>query len=147
MKKIVFTGLFSLLTLLAIGQDTPEQMIKTFFQEYQTKTPEVTLDNLYTHMPWAEKVSDALGKMKTQFSGLQNLVGDYIGYDLITKKDLLDRFVIYTYLVRFDRQPVRFIFQFYKPKDKWDLFGFSYDDSFGDELKEATKLYNLKSEK
>jgi len=146
MRKIVFTGLLSLLTLLALGQDTPEQMIKTFFQDYQTKTPEVTLDNLYAHMPWADRVSDALENMKTQFSGLKNLVGDYIGYDLITKKDLVNRFIIYTYLVRFDRQPVRFTFKFYKPKDKWDLYGFAYDDSLGDELEEATKVFNLGTE-
>ncbi len=147
MKKLILASFLACMSLLAMGQSSPEQIVKNFFQDYATKTPQETLENLYAHMPSANRVGDAIDKLRAQFGGLKDLVGAYIGYDLITKKDLVDRFSIYTCLVRYERQPVRFTFQFYRPKDQWVVYGFSYDDSFGDELEEATKIYNLKSEK
>ena len=144
MKTFLLSGFFLLVTLGAYSQEAPEKIIDKFFQDYQQGDPGVALDNLYKHMPWVDRIKDDLDKMKSQFVGLQSLVGRYYGNDLIVKKDLAGSFSIYSYLVKYDRQPVRFVFKFYKPQDKWLLYGFSYDDSFSDELEEAVKVYNLK---
>jgi hypothetical protein len=147
MRAIILTMLLTLATSLAISQDTPEQIIEKFFQDYQIEKPENALDMLYATMPWVERIQDDLDKIKLQFAGLQTLVGEYYGYGLITKKELANSFAIYSYLVKFDRQPVRFLFEFYKPKEKWGLYSFSYDDNIDDELAEAIKLYNIDLEK
>lgn len=139
--------MLTLTTILAVAQDTPEQMIKKFFEDYQTTEPDIAFDNLYKNMPWADQIKDNLNQVKMQFTDLQSLVGNYFGYELLTKKELANRFAIYNYLVLFDRQPIRFTFEFYKPKDKWHLYGFSYDDKIDDELEEATKLSNIDLDK
>jgi len=141
MRLIILTGILFLTSFNCSGQKNPEQIIEEFFKNYETKTPEEALEELYRHMPAADRVDDDIASLEIKFKGLKKVVGNYIDYDLITKKDLLNRYIIYTYLVRFEHQPIRFTFEFYKPKENWGLFGFSYDDDFDEELEETTKIY------
>lgn len=143
MKAIILTVSLLFPAILAYTQDTPEQIIEKFFQDYEEGAPATALDNLYANLPWSDRIQDDIEKLKMQFTGLQSLVGAYIGYDLITQKSMADRLSIYSYLVRFERQPVRFVFEFYRPKDKWGLYGFSYDDNLDEELEEVIKLQYL----
>jgi len=46
-------------------------------------------------------------------------------------------------LLRYDRQPIRFTFEFYKPDKEWVLFAISFDATLDDEVEEAAKVYNL----
>ncbi len=55
--------------------------------------------------------------------------------------------MLYSYLVKYDRQPLRFIFKFYKLNDKWVLYSYALDDSLDDEIQEAAKLYYLNLDK
>ncbi|WP_224996330.1 hypothetical protein [Cesiribacter sp. SM1] len=118
---------------------SPEEMMDSFFKTYQKNEPVKALDELYSHTPWLERIKDDVEKLKTQFRDLKTLVGEYNGHELLIKKNIKDCFVIATYLVKYDRQPIRINFEFYKPKDKWILFAFSYDDSFDDDLENALK--------
>ncbi len=144
MKKIVFLAAMVLTVPALYAQEAPEKVIEKFFQDYRKGDPAQALDNLYRHMPWSDRIRDELDKMRSQFTGLQSLVGKYYGYDFVVKKELAGSFSVYSYLARFERQPVRFIFKFYKPQDQWFLYGFSYDDDFSQEIEEAVKVYNLK---
>ena len=140
------TFLFSVVFLFALqgvsAQETPEKIIEKFFRDCQQGDPGIALDNLYKHMPWADRIKDDLDKMRSQFAGLQSLVGNYYGNNLIIRKELVGTISLYTYLGRFERQPVRFMFKFYKPQDQWFLYGFAYDDDFDEELKEAAKVFD-----
>jgi len=49
-----------------------------------------------------------------------------------------------TFIVKFERQPLRFKFLMYKPDNTWSLNNFSYDASIDDELEEASKAYRFK---
>lgn len=115
-------------------------MIDQFFEDYIELGPEKSLDNLYSTMPWVESIQDDVDKLKAQFTDLKNVVGDYYGHDLMAQKVLANNFSIHIYFVRFDRQPVRFIFRFYRPDKAWGLYGFSYDDSLDADLEEAVRL-------
>ncbi|NOT76435.1 MAG: hypothetical protein HOP08_16020 [Cyclobacteriaceae bacterium] len=69
-------------------------------------------------------------------------MGDYFGYEQITKKTVGDKLTYYTFLLKYDRQPIRFNFLFYSPSGngQWRLQNFSFDDKIPDELEEASKL-------
>ena len=55
--------------------------------------------------------------------------GNPIGYELVKKEEVNDVLIKYTYLEKFDRHTLRWIFIFYKPKDKWLMNSFTWDDS------------------
>ena len=135
----------SILTSTLYSQDTPEKLIDQFFETYTSSGPREALTELYQTNKWMERNKDDLEKVKSQLEGLVNIVGDYYGKEFILKKELGESFVLISYLVKYDRQPVRFTFEFYKPNDTWRVFSFSYDDNFDDEVEEAAKLYYLKN--
>ena len=145
MKTFLLAVMFLFVAVGVQAQTNPEKIIEEFFQNYQQGEAVVALDKLYSHMAmsWSDRIKDDLDKIKSQFAGLQSIVGQYYGNKLLAHKELAGTYSIYSYIVKFDRQPVRFVFQFYKPQDTWYLYGFSYDDSITDELKEAVKVYNL----
>lgn len=144
MKAFILVLSFTLASIFAQAQASPEQIIDKFFQDLVTEKPEKTIDNLYTHMPWIANIKTEIDKLKTQFVTLQTYFGKYCGNVLITKKDISNTFFIYSYLVKYERQPVRFIFKFYKPKDAYIVFSFSYDMSLEEELEQSVKIQNMK---
>ncbi len=90
-----------------------------------------------------DRNQDGIQNLKTQLANMQSLIGEYYGYEAITKKTAGSSFELYSFMVKYDRQPLRFTFEFYKPKDKWIVFGFSYDEDIDDEVEEAAKAYRL----
>jgi hypothetical protein len=94
------------------------------------------------------KSADAVVNLKNQMEGLtEDFIGKYHGNDLIVEKGVSDSFLLLSYLVKFDRQPLRFTFQFYKPVDRWRIHSFQYDGNITNEVEESAKLhYKLTSE-
>jgi hypothetical protein len=146
MNKFILTALLPLLGLSTqmVAQQAPDQIIEKFFDDYQTNDPGAVLDSLYTHMPTADDIAEDIARLKSQFVGLKDVVGAYRGYELITEKSIADKFNVYSYLVRYERQPVRFVFVFYKPAERWGLFSFSYDDNLLMELEQSVRLEQKK---
>jgi hypothetical protein len=149
MKKAKFFKLFFLLILLNIsfnsfGQNTPEEIVSKFFAEYEKDGSSKALDNLYKNNEWMNRATDAITKLKQQLSSLNvDYVGEYYGYELIVEKKLSDSFILMSYLVKFDRQPIRFTFQFYRPNKEWRTHSFKYDGNIDDEIEESAKVYYL----
>jgi len=142
MRKIV-AFLFILTTVSALGQSEPEDLIKKFFKEYEEEGAFVALDNLYSNNKWMSTNQEAVDNLKTQLNDINNVVGEYYGYEPITKKTMGKSFVLYSYLVKYDRQPIRFTFEFYKPNDKWMTFYFAFDENLDEELEESAKIQFL----
>ena len=47
---------------------------------------------------------------------------------------------MYTYIVKYDVQPLIFRIMFYRPEDKWMLNNFQFTGSIDDEMEEASKI-------
>lgn len=139
---LFFIGIFNL-----VDAQTPQEMMDSFFKTYQEDKPVEALNELYSHTPWLERIKDDVEKLTIQFRDLKMLVGEYNGHELLYTKQVKDCFVLATYLVKYDRQPIRINFEFYKPKDEWILYSFSYDDSFDDDLEKAAKYEFLQTTK
>ena len=139
-------SLILITAVTAAAQETPESLVDKFFDTYLSQGTSAALDEFYATNTWMDRNRDATEKLKSQFANLPSLVGDYYGRDLIVKKTLGESLVLISYLVKYDRQPIRFTFQLYKPKDVWLAYSFSYDDSFGDELEESARVHNLDDE-
>ena len=147
MNKSILLFIFIFSTSLAIGQNKSEDIINNFFKEY-SKSPTKAVDEMYATNPWTSRIRDGIEEIKNEVSKYTiDYVGKYYGNELIVKKQFSESFILYSYLVKYDRQPMRFIFKLYKPNDKWTLYEFSIDSSIDEEIEQAAKLYNLDLEK
>jgi hypothetical protein len=116
--------------------------IETFFKKYKTSS-DSAIDYLFgTNKLFTNYVQ--INLLKSKLDSLVLNIGKYEGRELISQKSAGTSLVIYSYLVKHENQPVRFIFMFYRPKDQWELYRFNYDDSMDTELIEAAKINNKK---
>lgn len=142
-----------LLTLLIVvvlsanilkAQSTTEEIITEFFESYET-SPQKAIDYVFGTNKWMiDRNKDGIENVKSQLTNFLGLVGEYYGYEKITEKSVGESFKLVSYMIKYDRQPMRFTFVFYKPNDKWQVQNFKFDDSLDDELEESGKVYRLK---
>ena len=146
MKKLLIVLLISISGNL-FAQSSPQNLIDNFFTTFE-KDAGKAVKELYETNKWTERIKDDIEKIIGTVNGFtESYMGKYYGYEIITKKKFSESFELYSYMVKYDRQPIRFIFKFYKPNDKWVLYSYSLDDSLDAEIQEAAKLYYLKLDK
>ena len=125
------------------GQDSLDKMMETFFGQYEM-TPVAAVDSLFHSNPYLrEKNPDGVNQVLDRLSTSLTLVGDYRGYELIATKTVGSRMELRSYLVYYDRQPIRFLIAFYRVDDRWRLYSFEFNDTIKDELIEAATYYRL----
>lgn len=144
--KTLFLILFVIIGTIHIAAQTPQEIIDSFFKIYQTNSPVKALDDLYTHAPWLKEKNENIENLKIKFNNLKNNVGEYRGHELLGEKNIKNTFVIYTYLVKYENNPILFTFEFYKPNKDWTVYSFAYDDSFVSDLEKNSKneLFEIK---
>jgi hypothetical protein len=146
MKKLLILFLISISGNL-FAQSSPQDLIDTFFTTYE-KDAGKAVKELYATNKWTERIKDDIDKVIGTVNGFtESYMGKYYGYEIITKKKFSESFELYSYMVKYDRQPIRFIFKFYKPNDKWVLYSYALDDNLDAEIQEAAKLYYLELDK
>lgn len=125
-----------LITNTSFAQITPKGVADKFFKEYQSLGVNPSIDNLYATNKWMELSADAVAGLKTQLQALTpDFVGKFYGYELVKEKKIGESYLFLTYVGKYDRQPIRFDFEFYKPNTTWQIHSFSFDDKFGEDLK------------
>ena len=145
MKQSFFVLLLMLFTGISplFGQLSPGQVLERFFQKYRYN-PQEAVEFIFSKNPIFD------GEAAQQAINVQNklaqaipVLGKYYGREPITKQEIGTSLVLYSYLIQYERQPIRFTFKFYKPDREWFLLGFAFDDNLSDELEEAAKIPSL----
>lgn len=133
----------SLFHFSASGQSKVEDETLTtqFFKTFKTD-PIKAYDDLFSNNKYISTSDLATTKIKLKDYLAE--MGDYFGYEEITTKKAGESYFLKSFLVKYDRQPVRFTFILYKPNDKWKIQNFSYDTNISEELDNAAKLDRLK---
>ncbi len=116
-----------------------EEQIETFFERVEAGEPVEAIDTLYAGNPWVSSVSDQLTTLQTQFGGLSDLVGGYLGNERLAVRRISDRFVYAWYIGFYERQPLQFHFSFYRPDDRWLLYQLSYEEGVVDLAQELAR--------
>lgn len=139
MKNILILLVALLLSSSAYCQQKTEaELLDQFFETYE-KNPIKAIDNLYKTTKWIDRKGDEVENLKARILQIIELIGGYHGEEFITKEYYGSSFVSYIYVMKYDRQPIRFTFDFYKPNDTWFIFSFRFDDSLNDDLREYMK--------
>lgn len=120
-----------------------EVIIKKFFEIYKSGNSDKAVDYIFSTNRYVDK--ESIAQIKNQMRNVKDIVGVYYGYEFINSKKIGDSLICVTYLVKYERQPFRFSFIFYKPLNEWIIFSFTSDDKYDVELKEATKISGQKS--
>ena len=140
MRRIAWLAiLMSASAFAADGGAGYEPLIQKFFKQFEAGKINDAIDELYSTNKWATQQQDLVQNIKTQFAGVSGLVGQFRGRELVGTTTVGGRVVHVTYLALYDRQPLRFEFQFYKPQDAWIIYSFSFDTKLSDELEAAAR--------
>ncbi len=115
-------------------------IVDRFFALVQAGQTDEAVEFLYSSNPWMQRAADAVEQVRAQLKGLPTLVGQLQGFELLQTKTLGTRFVYLSYMALYDRQPIRFIFEFYRPAEEWMTFGFSFDQDLDDDVEAAARL-------
>jgi hypothetical protein len=125
------------------AQKTPKEITDKFFSLYE-KDPVKAVEYVFSTNKWFDKNQEGVTGLITKLKNTIDLCGEYFGYELLSEKSAGQRIKMMTFVVRYDRQPIRFSIFLYKPNDIWRVNNFSFDESIDDDLKEAVKAYRLK---
>lgn len=137
MKKLLFA--FVLLFPVSAYPAGYSDEIAKFFELYEKGQKVEAVDSIYSTNPWMGSAADSIHNIKIQLQGIEKVVGNYNGVELIGEYAVKDRFVHVTYLALYDRQPVRMEFQFYRPKDDWIIYSFAFDIDFDNEIEQGAR--------
>ncbi len=118
----------------------PTQLAERFFEQVAAGEHARAIDELYSSNQWVSSISDQVGKLRAQFVGLNDLVGGYLGSEAVGDSAISSRFVYLWYIGYFERQPLQFHFSFYRAKDQWRVYSFSYDEGMDAVVKELAKM-------
>jgi len=126
------------------GNLAPVTIIDNFYDNYHTYGIDKALDYIFLTNKWLNISDSSIISLKIQLAATIKLLGKYQGYEQITKKQIGNNYLLYSYLTRYERQPLRFTFIFYRVNDNWQLQHFKYDVDFDAELEKAAEVYLLK---
>ncbi|GAA5194556.1 hypothetical protein [Ferrimonas gelatinilytica] len=134
-------ALFFAFFILSFGVQSAEYQddIDKFFDLYSSGKVNEAVDTIYSSNSYVSAIPDQIKNIKTQLSALEGLVGSIQHINRVDTFSVGELLVQVTYIVTYARQPVRFEFQFFKVKDGWRTYSFSFDDEIDEEIKAAAR--------
>ncbi|WP_298313395.1 hypothetical protein [uncultured Aquimarina sp.] len=144
MKKTFLVLSLILLTTITYGQNSTDVLTAEFFKKYEQNS-DAAFDFIFGTNKWMVENKDGIDSVKFKIREYAALMGEYIGFERLSDKPLGESLKVSVYLIKYERQPLRFIFKYYKAKDTWMLYNFKFDESIDDDLDEIMK-YNYLNE-
>ena len=138
MRKTILLLSLTFLTTTAFSQNSTEELTSKFIKMYEKDT-DSAFDYIFGTNKWMGENKDGTEKVKFQLREYANLMGEYIGFEKLTEKSLGESLKVSVYLVKYERQPLRLIFKYYKAKNEWMLYNLKFDENIDDELDEIMK--------
>ena len=129
------------------GNKQVENKVNDFFNDYEKINATKAIENLYKDNKWTASFDSSLTSLKNQLEYFRKEIGVYSGRELITEKKVGDSYLYVSYLVKHERMPLRFSFQFYKPKNDWIIYNFKFDNEMSSEIENAGSLIFLNLDK
>jgi hypothetical protein len=138
MKKlsVLMAGLFCSI-IIGFSQEASETITRDFFVNF-AKDPATAYSTLFAGNTWIS--AEAMETNKADFTAFLKDIGNYCGYELILTKKVGESYMLKSFIVKYERQPIRFTFLLYKPTDKWVIQNFSWDAGLEDELYSSSSL-------
>ena len=128
------------------AQNSTRDITDKFFSLY-ADDPGNAIEYGFSTNKWVmEKNMAAVENVRLKLLNLITLIGDYRGYEMINEEIIGESLKLQSYMMKYDRQPIRFTFIFYRPADSWVVQNFQYDAKLTDELEELGRIAPLPKE-
>lgn len=124
------------------GNQETQKIVDGFFKTYKAAGPKEAIVSFLAMNKWV--TNDDANNVAVQMNEVISQVGKYYGQEKITVSTYGNNVIQYVYIAKYERQPLKFIFRFYRPGDVWQVQSFNYEVDFIKELDEAGKGYRLK---
>lgn len=121
-------------TTFVYGQNSINELTDRFFDMYERDNPRAAMQFAFGTNPYFSNNDDGVINLLNQLSGILEVVDSYTGHEKVAEQAVGSRLVHRTYLVYYDRQPLRFKFEFYKPKSQWVFHNVMFDVNYEEEL-------------
>lgn len=147
MSQKLLLPLFLFLTLTCkctLAQKSPDDIVNKFFDLYKKEGSDKAVDYIFSTNKYAANSQSAIDHLKENLKQVLAADGPFWGYELLSKKMAGEDFIMMTFLVKHDRDPLTFRIVLYKPHDTWQAQNFKFDNKMDDELEEASKGYRFK---
>mgnify|MGYP001206608951 CR=1 FL=1 len=142
-KTLLLSLLSWLFCSISYAQSTPNDIVNKFFELYKKEGSDKAIDYIFATNKYAKESIEAIGQLKDNLKKTLTIEGVFWGYELLTTKRAGQNFIMLTFLVKHERDPLTFRIVFYKPNDKWQVQNFKFDNKMDEELEEASKNINL----
>jgi hypothetical protein len=132
-KKLSIAALFVLFVSASTSfaeQQTPVQMVETFFGMIQKGQISQAYDQLLKNSSIPASKPQAVQLLKTQTQNAMTLYGTMLGFEKIYEEQMGKSVVRLVYLLKLDLVPTTWEFYFYKPKSVWFLASITFNDQF-----------------
>jgi hypothetical protein len=111
-------------------QQSPAQMVETFFGMIQKGQISQAYDQLLVNSSIPASKPQAVQLLKTQTQNALTLYGNILGIDKIHEEHFGQSIVRLVYVLKLDVVPTAWEFYFYKPKSVWFLANITFNDQF-----------------
>lgn len=143
-SKLYISKSLLLNKIQTVDTNSFQPIIDTFFSIYESQNTNKALDYIFSTNSWLNNnQQDKIVILKTNLINTIKVIGKYYGKESITQKSIGSNFILCSFLIKYERQPIRFTFIFYKPSNNWTLLNFKFDDNISKELEEAAVIYRL----
>ena len=114
-----------------------EKIVNDFFDTYRN-SPKKAIVTLLAKNRWI--TNEDTNKLVVQLDELLGQIGKFQGQELIRQDSYGKNILQYVYIAKYERQPLKFIFRFYRPNDAWDFHSFNYEVDFMNALDEISDI-------
>ena len=125
-------------SLVVQAQEEPTQITDKFFEIFET-APLQAMDYAFATNSYLKENTLAIETLKKRYTQAGAITGVYKGFETITVKTIGDSFRLYSFLVKFERIPLRFTFIMYRASNTWRVNQLFYDDTLLAELEASAK--------
>ncbi|MCK9611721.1 MAG: hypothetical protein PHR81_12615 [Bacteroidales bacterium] len=136
---VIISFCFVLFVKTAISQENPEIITERFFEIYQEQSTDDAVDYVFATNKWLNSDRTVQENIKIQLKKGIAMIGQFYGYELIEKKVLSESYVMLNYMLKYDRQPIKFTFILYKPNTIWQIQNLKFDDRLEDDIESMKK--------
>ncbi len=142
MRKVIpFLAALALMTWMStqVQAAEVEPIVEKFMEMVKAGQVEEAVDFLYGSNPWMSRKSDAVQNVRSRLASINQMVGNLKNHEKLQELRAGSRFVYLSYLAAYDRQPIRFEFEFYRPADAWIIYSFSFDDKLDEDIEKLAR--------